>query len=124
MNSEELYKIIDDRITYIMNYYLDYQDYIENFEFPRVDYLFLIKNISIFYKSLNLSKEKINQWYMDNDVENLFDSLICIPKKIIFSKDIYENTVVINRELKRINKIKKINLEKNEKYKETNKQEF
>ena len=94
--NDDIYNTINDSITYIRNYYLDYQDYIESFEFPRIDYLFLIKNISLVYKSLNISKDKLDKWYKNNDDKYLFYSIICIPERMMFSKDIYENIVILN----------------------------
>lgn len=65
INSELLYKDISDKIDNLMTYYLELQDYIEEFSFPRLDYYFLITNISLFYKILSFSKEKLDIWYKD-----------------------------------------------------------
>ena len=122
--NDDIYNIINDSITYIRNYYLDYQDYIESFEFPRIDYLFLIKNISLLYKALNISKEILDKWYKDKDEKYLFYSIICIPEKIMFSKDIYKNIVKINRLFNHTNNSIKFVLEKNKEDEKTNSNKF
>jgi len=109
MNNEE----INNRIDYLTNYYLDLQDYIERFSFPRIDYYYLIKNISKFYKIL----EKAKYYLEKNEKEK---ALNLIPKKIEFTNNTYANTVTIKYMLDYIDKF----LEENEENQETNKDEF
>ena len=60
---DKLYDDINNEISYLTNYYLDLQDYIERFSFPRLDYHYLIVNISSFNVLLNLAKKKLDDWY-------------------------------------------------------------
>ena len=109
MNNKE----INNKIEYLMNYYLDLQDYIERFSFPRIDYYYLIKNISKFYEVLEKSK-----YYLDNnDKEN---ALKLLPQKIEFTNNTYQNTVIIKHALDHIEK----RLEEDKEYEKTKKEEF
>lgn len=187
---DQLYNNINKEIEYTRNYYLDLQDYIEEYPFPKIDHLFLIKNISMIYQILLLSKKKLDEWYnmkklnlrksyiigdnnsldnfrfcdnsyfinynkchedifiydlvylyknevlnvdfievfnlykekilLEDEEINLFKALICIPNKITFSKDMYENTIKINNLLDYISRTFSIVLEKNEENQEAN----
>lgn len=109
MNNEE----ISNKIEYLINYYLDFQDYIERFSFPRIDYYYLIKNINKFYEVLEKAK-----YYLDNnDKEKAF---ILLPQKIEFTNNIYQNTVTIKYALDYVEK----NLEEDKEYEKTEKEEF
>ena len=179
-------------IAYLTNYYLDLQDYIERFSFPRLDYHYLIVNISSFNVLLNFAKKKLDDWYENSNHEirksiivgcptldnfcsgnsgyfvnfdyykkdyfiydlvslfkdkysdnlynlfntynrynkltnselELFDSLICIPKKLEFSSSSYDNILCIKEALKYNNKIYEFLLEKNEEDQKTDKTKF
>ena len=63
INYEIIYNSINDKINFLMNYYLKLQDELECILFPRYDYLLLLENISLFYRALNITKEKIDYWY-------------------------------------------------------------
>ena len=58
----DLYNSKLKEINNLMNYYLDLQDYIEQFAFPRWDYYFLINNISLFYQILNIARDYLEKW--------------------------------------------------------------
>lgn len=60
---KELYDGIDKRIEELRVYYENLQDYITQFSFPRVDYYYLINNISMFYESLFMAKHFLEEWY-------------------------------------------------------------
>jgi len=60
INIEELANEIDN----LMKYYLKLQDMIEEIEYPRIDYMYMIENISMFYKILNKSK-----YYLDKCID-------------------------------------------------------
>lgn len=68
-NFDKLYDSINNKINYLTNYYLDLQDYIERFSFPRLDYHYLIVNISSFNVLLNLAKKKLDDWYESSNHE-------------------------------------------------------
>ena len=36
----DIYNATSELIDYLRDYYLDIQDYIEDYDFPRIDYLF------------------------------------------------------------------------------------
>ena len=189
---ESIYQKIVDDIDYQMKYYLDWQDYIENFSFPRIDYYYLLLHISLFYKILRRARHYLDLWYQKKklifrkcysihnvsfsnfiasnsscfldfgscykdflitdfvcfyknellsfDMNSLFDiykknlflseeeillfkTFICIPKKLEFSKNVYDNTVSIYYLLEYIEKTHSF-LEEYEKYQETDKNEF
>lgn len=70
MNKEEVYKNIQLEIDNTFKYYLDLQDYIEELLVPKVDYSFLLKNMSLIYSILTLSKGKLDDWYKTGIVSN------------------------------------------------------
>lgn len=109
MNNDE----INNKIEYLMNYYLDLQDYIERFSFPRIDYYYLLKNISKFYEVLNKAK-----YYLDNNEKE--KALTLLPQKIEFTNNIYQNTVIIKYALDYIDNI----LKKDKEYEKAKKEEF
>ncbi len=60
---KKLYEETNKRIDYLYKYYLDLQDYIEsNVYMAPAEYL-LIRNISMVYRLLGFSKNKLNSWY-------------------------------------------------------------
>lgn len=113
MNKEKLYKRLNKKIDYLMDYYLDWQDYIERFSYPRMDYHYLIVNISSFYTMLNIAKNNLSDWY--NNKTKLIYSLICIPNKIKLSSNIYNNILIIKKSLDYNDKVFLFFLEKNKK---------
>lgn len=60
---KELFETTKEKITFLRNYYLDLQDYIETKEFMSPAEQLLMRNISNFYKALNYSEYKLNSWY-------------------------------------------------------------
>lgn len=57
------YEEIKSEITYIQNYYLDLQDFLETREFMSpAEYLLMI-NISKFYKALQFASKELDNWY-------------------------------------------------------------
>ncbi|MBQ9019322.1 MAG: hypothetical protein IJ097_03295 [Bacilli bacterium] len=113
-----IYNRIDKRINYLMDYYLDWQDYIERFSFPRIDYYYLINNISSFYTMLKLSKKYLKKWNNQNN-NYFFYTLMCIPNKIEFNSSSYENILKIKKELMYNEKVFKFILEEDKDYKKT-----
>ena len=63
-----LYQSIDRKIKDLEKYYFDLQNRIEEDSFLKIDFYFLLKNISIFYKSLYLSMNKIVRWYENHSL--------------------------------------------------------
>lgn len=60
---KETYNEIKSYLTYLRNYYLDLQDFLETREFMSpAEYLLMI-NISKFYKALNYSEKELDIWY-------------------------------------------------------------
>ena len=108
--------ILNETINYLRDYYLDWQDYIERFSFPRMDYYFLLINISSFYKVLDIASYRLEKLDEENEELKLFYILSSIPIKINFNSTIYNNILYINKALDYNNKI----LEENKKYQETN----
>ena len=186
---KEIYQDISSRIEKEINYYLDFQDRMEEIDsFPRLDYYYLLNNVSLLYQILYFAKEKLDVWfrgdsiilksfcinnvsfsnfrfgekiffidckgstvqnivyniedfYRENYLEgsmmeffsiyeknnllsffdwNLFFSLICIPRRIVFSNDVYQNTVCIQKTLKYIDNTFQFVLEKDKEYQKTN----
>ena len=95
----DIYKATSELIDYLRDYYLDIQDYIEDYDFPRIDYYFLINNISIFYNSLNISKMLLDKWNDTCEDEYLIYSLMFIPEKIVFKKSVYDNFLTIRNNI-------------------------
>lgn len=87
--------VIKEAIEYLRDYYLDWQDYIERFSFPRMDYYFLLINISSFYKMIDLAFNKLEEYEKDNSELNLLYVLISMPKRISFGNSIYDNFKMI-----------------------------
>lgn len=98
------YEKIKERIEYLRDYYLDLQDYIERFSFPRIDYYYLIKNISRFYVSL----DKANYFLEKKEVKK---AKTFIPPKVDLNSDTYQNTVSIKYALDYIDYILEENKE-------------
>ena len=91
--------IIKDTIEYLRDYYLDWNDYIERFSFPRMDYYFLLINISSFYKMIDKSFYYLDKYNENNDFLYLVYVLIVMPKKITFTNNIYNNFKIIRESL-------------------------
>lgn len=91
--------ILKESIEYLRDYYLDWHDYIERFSFPRMDYYYLLINISSFYKMIDLSFNKLEEYEKDNNELNLLYVLISMPKKISFGNSIYDNFKIIKEAL-------------------------
>ena len=91
--------IIKDTIEYLRDYYLDWNDYIERFSFPRMDYYFLLINISSFYKMIDKSFYYLDKYNENNDFSYLVYVLIFMPKKITFTNNIYNNFKIIRESL-------------------------
>jgi len=108
--------IIKETIEYLRDYYLDWNDYIERFSFPRMDYYFLLINISSFYKMIDKSFFYLNKYNEDDDLIYLVYVFIFIPKKIVFSNCIYDNFKIIRNCLNYNNLV----LEKYKENQETN----
>lgn len=64
---DDLYNDISLTIKSIREYYLEIQDYIENFTFPKLYYYFLLINISSFYNILNSAQYYLDKWYGKKD---------------------------------------------------------
>ena len=92
--NKDLYDSLEETLGYLRDYYLDWQDYIERFSFPRMDYYFLIINISSFYKMIDLAFSRLEKWDKEDELELLY-IFICIPKKIHFTDNIYSNIKII-----------------------------
>lgn len=60
---EDIYERIKKELTEKEAYYEELQKYSESFPFPRVDYYYLLNNISIIYKSIWWSKELLEKWF-------------------------------------------------------------
>ncbi len=60
---KEQYEETIQKITYLRDYYLDQQDYIETKVFMSPAEQLLMRNISKIYKALNYAEYKINSWY-------------------------------------------------------------
>lgn len=116
MTNEELKKLVAKTIDYLRDYYLDWQDYIERFSFPKMDYYFLIINISSFYNVLDIALNRLNFLDEDNIEISLYYILKSLPIKINFNSTIYNNILFIKNALNYNDKI----LKENEKYKKTN----
>ena len=108
--------IIKETIEYLRDYYLDWNDYIERFSFPRMDYYYFIINSSSFYKMIDRAFYYLEKYNEDNDFIYLVYILIHIPRKITFDNDIYNNFKTINDSLN----YNYLVLEKYKEYQETN----
>jgi len=108
--------IFKETIEYLKDYYLDWNDYIERFSFPRMDYYYLLINISSFYRMIDKSFYYLDKYNEDNDILYLVYVLVFIPKKIIFTDNIYNNFKIIKDSLNYNESV----LEKYKEYQETN----
>lgn len=66
INEEEIdkiYKKYISKIDSLMKYYLELQDYIDELFLPRIDYYYLLINLSKIYQVLNISHNKLENWY-------------------------------------------------------------
>ena len=73
---KEIYENLVEEIDNTMKYYLDLQDYIEEFIFPNPAYYLLIKNISKFYELLRLGRLSLDQWYQNIKDKKLREVLL------------------------------------------------
>ena len=87
--------ILKDTLEYLRDYYLDWNDYIERFSFPRMDYYYFLINISSFYIMINKSFYYLEKYNTDSDELSLIYILLYMPKKIIFTNNIYDNCRMI-----------------------------
>ena len=60
---KEKYEKIENEIDYLLSYYYDLQEYIENKVYMSPAEYLLIRNINLIYISLNNAKGHINEWY-------------------------------------------------------------
>lgn len=60
---KELYENLNKKIDNLYRYYYDLQDIIEQRVYMSPEQYLLIRNMSLFYSSLNFSKDKLNKWY-------------------------------------------------------------
>ena len=70
INLDEVKKLYEDtnkRIEYLYKYYLDLQDYIEGNVYMAPSEYLLIRNISLVYRLLNFSKEKLDAWFKNRE---------------------------------------------------------
>lgn len=87
-DKDNIYKSIHSRIDDVFKFYLHLQDYIEELTIPKIEYSFLIKNMSIIYSLLKLSISKLDSWY-DNGINEI---------RIINNKYFMEEFVKIYKE--------------------------
>lgn len=66
---ENIYKTILNDIDYQMKYYLDLQDYIEEFSFPRIDYYYFLLHISLLYKIIQKARYYLDLWYQKKNLK-------------------------------------------------------
>lgn len=88
-------KLLHETIEYLRDYYLDWNDYIERFSIPRMDYYYLLINISSFYKMIDKSFYFLDKYNKTDEELYLIYVLIFIPKKISFIDSIYNNIRLI-----------------------------
>ena len=91
--------ILKETIEYLRDYYLDWNDYIERFSFPRMDYYYLLINISSFYKMIDNAFYYFDKYNENDDLLYLVYVLIFMPKKISFTNNIYDNFRLIRNSL-------------------------
>lgn len=60
---KELYEDLSSRIEQEITYYRNLQDTMESHVYMSPDHYFLIRNISLFYDNLELSRSFLEQWY-------------------------------------------------------------
>ena len=90
---------LKETIEYLRDYYLDWNDYIVRFSFPRMDYYYLLINISSFYNMIDLSLYRLEEYEKEDSELNLLYILISMPKKITFTNCIYDNFKIIKEAL-------------------------
>ena len=61
--TKEIYDKQLSKIESLKKYYFDLQDFLDESTILRPDYIFLLKNISKFYRILDLSRKKLDDWY-------------------------------------------------------------
>lgn len=61
--TKEIYEDTMNKINYLMSYYYDLQDYIENKIYMAPAEYLLIRNINLVYTSLNNARHHIDKWY-------------------------------------------------------------
>jgi len=71
-----IYENLVNEIDVTMKYYLDLQDYIEQFSFPNPAYYLLIKNLSNFYELLRKGRLYLDKWYEKTSTESIRESLL------------------------------------------------
>ena len=91
--------VLKETIDYLRDYYLDWNDYIERFSFPRMDYYYILINISLFYKMIDKCYYYFEKYNDDSDELYLVYILVFLPKKIVFGSNIYDNFQVIRKSL-------------------------
>ena len=58
-----MYEELSTKIENLYKYYYDLQDIIEQIVYMSPEQYLLIRNVSLFYSSLNFAKDKLNKWY-------------------------------------------------------------
>lgn len=61
--TKEVYEAAMNKINYLMPYYYDLQDHIENKVYMSPSEYLLIRNMNLIYASLNNAKHHIDRWY-------------------------------------------------------------
>lgn len=97
--NNDLYTLLEETIEYLRDYYLDWQDYIERFSFPRMDYYYLIVNISSFYWMIDNALYWLEEYNKNGEELYLYYVLISMPKRIYFTNNIYDNFRIIRNSL-------------------------
>jgi len=111
------YEKINNEIEYLINYYLDLQDYLEENNLKRPDYFLLILNISKYYKVLNISRDYLEKWYQEDNNNLLTNCRKYIPNKLILKRNICENITNIKKSISNLDKL----LEEEKENQKTNK---
>ena len=141
---DKLYKEKRKDINYLIKYYLDLQDYLEESNLKRPDYYLLLINISKFNTIINISFDYLEKWYKEENISCnislvnklvnmyrsgqsfhlnelnrnellLFYSEIAIPNKLFLKRDICNNISSIKNNINYLNKTISYILEKQEK---------
>lgn len=58
-----MYEELSTKIENLYKYYYDLQDIIEQIVYMSPEQYLLIRNVSLFYSSLNFARDKLNKWY-------------------------------------------------------------
>ena len=93
-NMKELYDNISKRIDFVMKYYSDLQDNIEEFVFPKPAYYLLINNVSVIYKLLSYSKSYLDEWFKQdkfNTITSLLINNLKLDNYIVGEKNYFIN---------------------------------